>query len=90
VTAPAIAKRQGAGRPFPDVQPGAAWMEAILRAFLWIGHGPCLAAHGRLLGALADAEARRKTRAVLALGRMAVASPRAFVHWEAGFAPAAG
>ncbi len=34
--------------------------------------------------------ARRKTRAVRALGQMAVASPRAFVHWEAGFAPAAG
>lgn len=34
--------------------------------------------------------ARRKTRAVRALGRMAAVSPRAFVHWEAGFAPAAG
>ena len=34
--------------------------------------------------------ARRKTRAKRTLGRMTAASPRAFVHWEAGFAPAAG
>ena len=54
--APAIAKRQGAGRLVPDVQPGAARMEAVLRAVLWVGHGPGLAAHGRLPVALADAE----------------------------------
>ena len=34
--------------------------------------------------------ARGKTRAMRTLGRMAASSPRAFVHWEAGFAPAAG
>lgn len=34
--------------------------------------------------------ARRKTRANRALGRLACASPRAFVHWELGCYPAAG
>lgn len=34
--------------------------------------------------------ARHKTRAVHALGKLAAASPRAFVHWEKGIYPAAG
>jgi RNA-directed DNA polymerase len=34
--------------------------------------------------------ARHKTRAVRALGKLATASPRAFVHWERGIYPAAG
>lgn len=34
--------------------------------------------------------ARHKTRAIHALGKLAVASPRAFVHWEKGIYPAAG
>jgi RNA-directed DNA polymerase len=34
--------------------------------------------------------ARHKTRARGALGRLAAATPQAFVHWEAGYAPMAG
>ena len=34
--------------------------------------------------------ARHKTRAVHALGKLAAASPRAFVYWEKGIYPAAG
>jgi len=34
--------------------------------------------------------ARHKTRARRALGRLAAATPQAFVHWEAGYAPMAG
>jgi RNA-directed DNA polymerase len=34
--------------------------------------------------------ARHKTRASRALGRLARTSPKAFIHWELGFLPAAG